>query len=122
MLLAVLCVGAAFALAACSSGNASPTSSTRSPSGAGGAKASNAIIIKNFAFSPATLTVAPGTTVTVTNRDQVSHTLTAVTGAFTTGDIGPGQSRPITAPKRAGRYAYMCSIHQYMTGTLVVSG
>ncbi len=73
-------------------------------------------------FSPATLTVPPGATVTVTNMDQVTHTLTASKGQFTTGDIAPGQSKTFTAPRTPGQYAYICSIHQYMSGTIVVSG
>jgi plastocyanin len=67
------------------------------------------------------LTVAPGATVTVTNKDQVAHTLTATDGMFDTGNIDAGQSKTFTAPKTAGKYPYMCSIHQYMTGTLTVS-
>ncbi len=54
--------------------------------------------------------------------DQVTHTLTASKGEFNTGDIPPGQSKTFTAPTVPGRYAYICSIHQYMSGTIVVSG
>ncbi len=73
-------------------------------------------------FAPATLTVKPGATVKVTNTDQVTHTLTATKGGFDTGNISAGQSKTFTAPKTPGRYTYICSIHQYMTGTIVVSG
>jgi plastocyanin len=66
--------------------------------------------------------VAPGATVTVTNKDQVTHTLSATKGSFDTGDISAGQSKTFTAPKTPGSYPYFCMIHQYMTGTLVVSG
>ncbi len=66
--------------------------------------------------------MAPGTTVTVTNDDQVAHTITSTKGGFNTGDIAAGQSKTITAPNTPGSYSYICSIHQYMTGTLVVSG
>jgi plastocyanin len=73
-------------------------------------------------FSPMKTTVAPGTTVTVTNKDGFDHTLTSKAGGFDTGDIPGGQSKTFTAPKKAGSYSYICTIHQYMTGTLVVSG
>jgi plastocyanin len=68
-----------------------------------------------------TLTVSPGAKVTVSNQDSATHTLTA-TGdkAFDTGDVGPGKSVTFTAPTKAGSYSYLCDIHQYMTGTLVV--
>ena len=125
-------VGAALLLAACSSsgGATSTTSTTKAPSApttasgstSSGSTATDAITIQNFAFAPSTVTVAPGATVTVTNKDQVAHTITSTKGDFSTGDIASGQSKTFTAPKTPGRYPYICSIHQYMTGTLVVSG
>jgi len=120
----VVLMGTVLGLAACSS-TSPPSISTLPPassttSGAGSGSAS--IAIQNFSFSPSALTVAPGATVTVTNRDQVAHTVTATGGVFRTGDIPPGQSTSFTAPKTPGTYDYICSIHQYMTGTLTVSG
>ena len=100
-------------LAACGSGGKS-TSGT-SVSGP------DTIVIKNFAFSPQSITVAPGATVTVHNEDVATHTVTATGGAFNTGDISPGQTRTFTAPAKAGSYGYICNIHQFMTGTLSVS-
>jgi plastocyanin len=83
------------------------------------------VSIKNFMFTPATFTVAPGATVIITNHDSVTHTCTAMPGshplgAFNSGSIGPGKSVTITAPAKAGSYAYYCGIHNYMTGTLIV--
>jgi plastocyanin len=127
MALGATLLGGALLLAACSSsGSSTPTTAapTTPTTGAGSSAATgaHAITIKNFAFAPSTLTVAPGTTVTVTNRDQVAHTVTSSKGGFDTGDIQPGQSKTITAPNTPGSYPYICSIHQYMTGTLIVSG
>ena len=125
-LAAVAVLAVALGLAACSSGSAQPTSTssgatssigTSTPSGGGTAT----ITIHNFAFSPSSVTVAPGATVTVSNKDGVAHTITAQGGAFNTGDVGPDQSTTFTAPDKAGSYPYYCSIHQYMTGTLTVS-
>jgi plastocyanin len=78
------------------------------------------IVIKNFAFVPASLTVAPGTKITVINQDQAPHTVTANDKSFDTGTIAGGQRGEVTAPTRPGNYPYICTIHQYMTGTLVV--
>ena len=78
------------------------------------------ITIANFAFSPAKLTVHPGTTVTVVNNDTTTHTLTASGGAFDTGPINPGKSATITVPATAGTYPYVCTIHASMLGTLTV--
>jgi plastocyanin len=79
------------------------------------------IVIHNFAFSPGSLKVRPGQKVTVTNKDSVDHTVTSITGRFNTGDVGPGKTVTFTAPTKAGRYPYRCTIHQFMTGLLVVS-
>jgi plastocyanin len=116
-------LGLAVTLTACSSGSSAPSTSAASsaPSG-GGAAGKDTIIIKGFAFSPSKLTVAPGATVTVTNKDMTTHTLTATKGGFDTGSVGPNQSKTFTAPKKPGTYPYICSIHQYMTGDLTVSG
>lgn len=82
------------------------------------------IVIKNFSYHPSSLTVSPGTLITVKNEDTATHTLTAVEphkGAFNTGDIKPGTSTTFKAPSTPGSYPYICLIHQFMHGTLVVS-
>jgi plastocyanin len=112
----------ALALASCSAGGSSTATSAVGSGSAPNSVSARSVTIHNFMFSPATLTVPPGATVKVTNMDQVTHTLTATKGGFNTGDISPGQSKTFTAPTTPGRYTYICSIHQYMSGTIVVSG
>ena len=90
-----------------------------SPSATAPDAKSNQIVIQNFAFSPARLTVANGTRITVTNGDSATHTLTAKDGSFDTKRLKGGQSATIT-PTTAGTFPYYCQIHNYMTGTLVV--
>jgi plastocyanin len=117
-------------LTACSSSSSSSSSSaTPSPSGtATGSSAgqqtgtTDTIVIKNFMFSPDSLTVAPGAVITVKNEDSVTHTLTDKTdqSVFSTGPVGPNQTKTFKAPGKAGSYPFFCTIHQYMTGTLVV--
>ncbi|MDA8047076.1 MAG: cupredoxin domain-containing protein [Actinomycetota bacterium] len=110
---AVLVVMAALGLvlAGCgTSGRSNATSPKTAP---------DTIVIKNFTFVPARLTVAPGATVTVHNEDSATHTVTGK--PFDTGDIRGGTTTTFTAPGQPGTYPYMCTIHQYMTGTLVVS-
>lgn len=80
------------------------------------------IVIRNFAFQPSTLVVAPGAKVTVRNADPAIHTVT-VSGSskpFDTGNIQPGATATFTAPSAAGSYSYICQIHQFMHGTLQV--
>jgi plastocyanin len=79
------------------------------------------IVITNFAYQPANLTVSPGQRVTVVNRDSTAHTLTATgQNAFDTGKINPGATGSFTAPNAPGTYPYICTIHQFMHGTLTV--
>ena|SRR5665213_1933288 len=126
-LLLTIGLGAAVAtgVAACGGGSSTKTSATTtsaapSSGGSSGRAGADTIVIKNFAFMSPTITVKAGTTVSVHNEDSTTHTLTATNGAFTTGGIAPGSTKTFTAPK-AGRYSYDCQIHQYMTGTLIVT-
>jgi len=80
--------------------------------------ADGAVTIAGFAFDPTTITVQVGDTVTWTNQDSTAHTATAA-GAFDTGNIANGASKSITFAT-AGTFAYHCTIHPTMTGTVVV--
>lgn len=103
---------------ASASGSASGSASA-SPSGTPAAAVT--VTIKDFAFNPVGVTVAPGATVTVINQDNTAHTVTSVTdGLFDTGDIAGGQTTTFTAPTTPGEYRYICSIHPNMHGTLTV--
>jgi plastocyanin len=112
----VLVVAGALLLAAC--GGSTPKSAT--PPATGSTSGGTHINISNFMFSPMSLTVSPGATIAVTNKDAVTHTLTATGGQFNTGDIGQNQTKTFTAPTKAGKYNYICAIHQYMMGTITV--
>jgi plastocyanin len=107
-----------FVLTACGGGSSGPVATAS----ASASTAADTIIIKNFMFDPASLTVAPGTVVTVRNEDSVTHTVTdkADPTLFGTGGIAAGQVKTFKAPGQAGSYPYLCTIHQFMTGTLVV--
>lgn len=109
---------AASLLAGC---GGSGTAKAPAPGGGSSSAASgSAVKIANFAFSPGTLTVHGGARVTVSNDDSTAHTATSDDGhSFDTGTIDAGSSSTVTAPK-PGRYAYHCSIHPFMHGTLVV--
>jgi plastocyanin len=74
--------------------------------------------IINFKFSPATVTVRAGQTVEWTNQDGVAHTvdLSGVTSNVL--NRGDSYTQRFTAP---GTYAYICSIHPFMHGTVVVT-
>ncbi len=75
--------------------------------------------IDNFSFGPATLTVAVGTTLTWTNRDDIPHTVVSTDGVFKSKVLDTDEKFSYTFAK-AGTYAYFCSIHPKMTGKVVV--
>ena len=113
----VLVLAGALLLAACGGGS-STKSGTTSTTGASGGGTS--ITISNFMFQPMSLTVSPGGTVRVTNKDSATHTLTATGGQFNTGDIDQNQTKTFKAPMKPGTYHYICNIHQYMMGSIIV--
>ena len=98
-----------------------PTTSNAAPTPTATSSTSNAssVSIANFSFSPATLNVVVGTKVTWTNNDSVTHTVTAIQGAFDSNDLSPGSTFSFTFTK-AGTYAYHCKIHATMMATIIV--
>lgn len=83
------------------------------------AAAGTSVEIKNFAFNPASVSVAVGATVTWTNNDSIAHTVTADDGSFDSGPIDPGKTFTFTFTK-AGTFSYHCSIHPNMTAQVTV--
>lgn len=81
-----------------------------------------AVTIDNFTFAPAELTIAVGTRVTWTNRDDIPHTVTdaAEPRAYKSAPLDTGDSfaHVFAAP---GTYRYFCSLHPHMQGTVVVT-
>jgi plastocyanin len=75
--------------------------------------------VDNFSFGPATLTVAVGTTVTWTNRDDIPHTIVSNDKVFKSKVLDTDEKFSFTFAK-AGTYPYFCSIHPKMTGSVVV--
>lgn len=81
----------------------------------------NTVLLSGMAFSPATITVAVGTTVTWKNNDGVTHTSTSDTGVWNTGNIA-GNSSTVTTFRTAGTFPYHCIYHgsMGMRGTVIV--
>lgn len=74
------------------------------------------IELRNSSYYPPTMTVAPGTTVTWTNYDNVSHSVTSMTGLFDSGALETGESFTYTFTGQ-GTYAYGCRINQSLQDT-----
>ena len=93
---------------------ASPSSSAKAPQ-----PTSAEVKVDNFSFGPASLTVAVGTTVTWTNRDDIPHTVVSTDKVFKSKVLDTDEKFSFTFDK-AGTYPYFCSIHPKMTGSVVV--
>jgi plastocyanin len=128
---ALLAIALAAVLAGCGSSAASHSStsssgSSSSSTASGSSRAAVEVVavhavnvsISNYAFHPATLTVAAGTRITFTNHDQTAHTATASSG-FDTGTVDPGKSATVTF-KKPGTYTYYCQFHAFMHGEVIV--
>jgi plastocyanin len=98
------------------SSNPSYASSTPAP-----APAANTVLMAGMVFSPATITISVGTTVTWKNNDGIAHTSTSDTGVWDTGNMAAGASTTTTF-NTAGTFPYRCTYHATMgmKGTVIV--
>jgi plastocyanin len=110
----VLLVGLAAGCGGSDDAAAAPASSS-----SGGA-ATKTITIKDFAFAPVMATAKKGDSITVSNADGATHTLTADKGGFDSGKVKSGGKATITLDE-AGSFSYHCDIHSYMKGTIEVT-
>ncbi len=78
------------------------------------------VSIANFAFVPQVITIVPGDSVTWSNDDGAPHGIAFKDGSPGSDSILPGKTFT-RAFDRPGTYEYNCSIHNYMTGTVVVA-
>ena len=104
-------LGAVLLVAAFAAATLFPSGASR----AGGA----AVQIDDFAFSPPSLTVKAGTTVTWRNKDDIPHTVASSTRLFKSKALDTDDSYTFTF-NEPGSYQYFCSLHPHMTGTIVV--
>ena len=77
----------------------------------------NTVTILNFAFSPSTLTINKGETVTWVNEDSAPHAIKFET--FNSETFSKGKTYSKTFDE-VGSFNYYCSIHPSMVGTIIV--
>jgi plastocyanin len=75
--------------------------------------------IDNFSFTPAEITLAPGTALTWVNGDDIPHTVVATNKAFRSKALDSEQQFSFTF-KEPGVYEYFCSLHPHMQGKVIV--
>lgn len=79
-----------------------------------------------LSYEPRVATVSPGATVIWDNQDNALHTATSgksptPDGKFDTSYVAANQqSKPVTMPTEPGEYPYFCTLHPFLTGTIVV--
>ena len=78
------------------------------------------VSIEAMKYSPETLTIGRGERVRWINKDPFPHTVAAQGGAFHSREIQPETSFTFTA-RKAGQFAYGCTLHPTMKGMLVVT-
>jgi len=119
--LVTLIAGITF-VACSSSGSTTPPTATTAAAG-GGAKSAS-VAMKGFAFGPASVTIPKGGSVTFTNNDSTTHTVSSGTAPTKDGkfdkEVAAGSETTITLDT-PGTYTYFCNIHQSMKGTIVVN-
>ncbi|HTP83813.1 MAG TPA: cupredoxin family copper-binding protein [Alphaproteobacteria bacterium] len=85
------------------------------------APTSSEVVIDEYKFGPATLTVPRGTTVTWTNKDDDPHTVVSDSDPklFKSGALDTDDHFTFTFTE-AGTFKYFCTIHPRMQGTVIV--
>lgn len=136
-ILLVILVGGLFSVA-CGSSSSSATATPGKTTAPGATKAAtsqataaattsapsgtaqpNSVAITDFQFTPSTITVKVGDTVTWTNNGPSKHTATADDGSFDSGNLSAGQTFSHTF-QTAGTFSYICTIHPFMKAQVVV--
>ena len=75
--------------------------------------------ITKFTFAPKEITVAPGTKVVWTNKDEAPHTVTSNDKSFASKGLDTDDTYEHTFD-REGDFAYICTVHPFMTGVVHV--
>lgn len=116
IIIASLMLAGALIFSGCSLyGNSLPSAPSSAPAIA--PTAANEIIIQNFVFNPAILTVAKGATVTWVNNDSAPHQVSA--DAFNSETLNKGQKFSFIFSD-TGTFDYICGIHPSMKGKIIV--
>jgi plastocyanin len=95
------------------------TTTVSAPPGGARKASSTSVTVQDFSFTPSSVTINVGDTVTWHNSGQAPHNASADDGSFRTPDLNNGQSASHTFDS-AGTFSYICTIHPNMHGTVRV--
>ena len=115
--LVIVAIGVSIVVSACG-GSSSPTAPTTSTAAdvtvtIQGDRASNS-------YAPNPVTMRVGQTIAWRNADSITHTATQDSGGFNTGSVTAGTTSAPTMMNTAGTFAYHCTLHPGMVGTINV--
>ena len=78
------------------------------------------VVISNFTFAPAEITIHAGDSVTFRNDDDIPHLVVAKDGSYKTKVMDTGNTAVVTF-KTAGDFPYFCGLHPHMLGKVIVA-
>ena len=121
-----LALSAGLVLTACGNSSSSSSSSSKKSKkkkSSSATAAAGSVTMQNISFQPASTQVKVGDTVTWTNDESVGHDVTADDGSFKSGPSGGLQQGDTFQHKfdKPGNFAYKCTVHPNMTGTVQVT-
>ena len=120
----IVVLGTFIAVTGCTGYGSSPQTPATTPAQVTGAAT---VSIQNFAFSPASITIPRGATVTWVNQDSANHrVLNDAGGSIAEGALFSSDSLPNGGTysfrfDTPGTYPYHCSIHPSMKATVIVT-
>lgn len=82
--------------------------------------ATTSVSLKNLAFAPGAIQVVPGATIQFTNNDGITHNVTFSASSITGVTDFDSGTRSVVMPVAPGTYAFRCTIHSGMTGSVLV--
>lgn len=113
----VICAALVLPVTACGSSDSARSAET-TPTTATTGSSDSTVVVQNYTF-PAVSTTA-GATLTLVDKDDEQHTMTADDGSFKGGPFNNKAPGTLVAPSKPGSYPFHCEIHPTMHGTLVV--
>ncbi len=117
-LLLILC--SSLLLVFCSKGSSSSNGYNTNTNSTSPTTSGNAVLISGMQFGTASLAIKAGTTVIWTNNDNMTHTVTADDGSFTSGDLNYRDTYSHTF-SGSGTYNYHCKYHSNMKAAVVAN-
>jgi plastocyanin len=115
--LLIVAIGVSLIVSACGSDSSSPTAPTS-------AAADVTVTIQadnaSNSYAPNPVSMRVGQTIAWRNADSIIHTATQDSGGFNTGSVAAGATSGATMMNTAGTFAYHCTLHPGMVGTITV--